>query len=194
MNFRRLACLLLGVWLGGSAWMTVDAARAVSGAERLASAPSPTAAAYLSAAGRDVARELLRHGAAERTRWALETWQSVELALGVAVLFVLLFGTREGKYPLFAALLLLVLAGFERFMITPEIVSRGRLLDFMAPGGAAGERAKMFVLEGARTGLEVGKAAVGAMLAGMLLVTRRSGHAGREVDLVDQADYRHVNR
>lgn len=188
--------MLLGTWLGGIAFAAAISAYNSRSAERLLAQPAPSALEHLNTVGRGSAQELLRYHASEQNRWYRESWGSVQIALGVAVLFILLFGTHEGKFPLLVAIVMLTIALAERFALTPVIAAQGRLLDFMPPGTGDAERARLLVMMSGYYGLELANAATGVVLGGLLLRNprRRSGDSRFQVDAVDEADYRHVNR
>lgn len=188
--------MLLGTWLGGIALVAAISAYNSRSADRLLAQPAPAALEHLKTVGRGSVQELLRYHVSEQNRWYRESWGSMQIGLGVAVLFILLFGTHEGKFPLLGASVMLAIAVAERFALTPEIVAQGRLLDFMPPGSGEAERARLLVTMSGYYGLELANAATGVVLGGMLLRNprRRSGDARFQIDAVNEADYRHVNR
>jgi hypothetical protein len=195
MNFRRLACLLLGLWLGGSAFMAMVAAENFRSVDRLLAHPAPLAAQHIEGMGPTVARMFLRYQAAEQNRWYFETWDSAQIVIGLLLLFVLLFGTGEGKFTLALPVLMLGVALVDRLLLTPAIIAQGRLIDFVPPGIQSLERNRFQVMHGAYSSLEIAKWVLGLVLAGKLLVLRRRSHrAGDEFHMVDKADHRHVDR
>jgi hypothetical protein len=195
MHFRRFACLLLGIWLGGLVMMTVVATQNFHTVDRILLEPSPGAAPELKTLGHDTARMLLRWQAGEQNRRLFEISETAQLAMGMAIIFVLLFGSTEGKYALTLGLLLLVLVIAQRFFLTPMMVSLGRLVDFVPPNVRSGERVKFQVLHMGYAGMEVSKACLLLLLAGKLLVrTRRKSGQAAEVDVIDKSYHRHVNR
>src|SRR5512133_2357357 len=131
MHFRRFACLLLGVWLGGIIMMSVVATQNFRTVDRILLDPAPGAASELKAMGYETAKMLLRWEAGEQNRRLFEISETAQIALAMAGIFVLLFGSTEGKYALGLALLLLVLVIVQRFLLTPTMVSLGRLVDFV---------------------------------------------------------------
>ena len=195
MHSRRFACLLLGVWFGGElllAWMGTLSLRSV---DRLQSDPNPAATLHVKEAGAAGAR-LLRYQAAEDMRGLLYDWGLAEMGLGAFLLLFLLFGTEEGKVTLLVALVMLGLMLLQRLMFVPEMAALGRMLDF-APGKAFGaERAKLGVLEDSYWGIELVKWGTGALLAVRLMVRSRgrSRNSRKQIDLVDEANYRHIDR
>jgi hypothetical protein len=196
MHFRRFACLLLGVWLGGIIMMSVVATQNFRTVDRILLDPSPAAAPELKAIGHNTARMLLRWQAGEQNRGLFEIAETAQIAMAMTVLFVLLFGSTEGKYVLGLCLLLLVLVIMQRFLLTPMMVSLGRLVDFVPQSVHSPERVRFQVLHTGYAGLEVIKCLICLLLAGKLLVrTRRSSsQSAGNVDVIDKTYHRHVNR
>src|SRR5690349_20217708 len=100
MHFRRFACLLLGLWLGGIAMMSLVATENFKTVDRILLEPSPAASQDLRTLGHATARMLLRWQAGEQNRRLFELWETGQIAIAMAILFVLLFGSTEGKYVL----------------------------------------------------------------------------------------------
>ncbi len=192
MHMRRFACFLLGLWLGGSLFLAVLTAQSHRLVDRLLANPAPAAGRLIQSAGPEGARLLLRYQVSEANRWYTENWDTVQLCLAALLFFLLLFGSMEGKLNLLAALLLLLLVLVERLVLAPEIIGQGRLLDFLPPEIGAAERSRLLVLQGGATGIQLAKLALGLLLGARLL--GRSGYSGKKVNLVDKADYRHIDR
>ena len=94
MHSRRLACFILGLWLGGGllvAWAAADSFRAV---DRLFTDASPEARLQLRTLGPS-ARTLLRYEVAERNRALFHTWERVQLVGGILFFFYLLFAQES---------------------------------------------------------------------------------------------------
>src|ERR1039458_7055732 len=79
MSCRRMACLLLGLWLGAGLLMAWVATQDLGSADRLAAHPDLAAAVQLKSLGANQTLPLLRYLAAEQTRNNLETWGTVQL-------------------------------------------------------------------------------------------------------------------
>lgn len=197
MHSRRFACLLIGLWLGGAflmAWIAVEN-RSLSA--RVATPADPAAMLRIRVLGTAETTALLRHEAAEQTRNQLEIWEYAQLALGTFLFSFLLFGTGEGKVSLALALAMLIGVVVQRFALTPQLDSLGRLTDFVTTEPSGAFRARLVVLEGAYTGIELTKWILGAALAAVLVGRRRRTHLGdswQQFNVVDKADHRHVDR
>src|SRR5438046_1418019 len=173
MHFRRFTCVLLGVWLGGVIMMVIMAAQSFRTVDRILIEPSAGAEPVLKRMGYETARTLLRWEAGEQNRRMFEISENVQLAMGVAVLFILLFGSTEGKYALGLSLVLLAVVILQRFLLTPLMISLGRLVDFVPEATHAPERIKFSVLHHGYSALEVFKCLCCLLLAGKLLVRTR---------------------
>lgn len=181
MKVRYLASWFLGGWIAGSLFMIMVAIQNFHSVDRLLADPRG-AAEQIGKMGHDEARTLLRFQVSEQNRWYFETWEKIQLALGLALL-ALTF--RQGRllFWLAAAMFALLLA--ERFYITPEIVRIGRLIDF-AP--QAPERRTFWMFHGAYSAVELTKLALGFLLSGRLIFF------SSKLDVVDESNHRHIDR
>jgi hypothetical protein len=195
MRSRRIACLLLGIWMGAGLWMLWVAADNAAAADQILRAPNDSAAAYLKTFGHTPLSPLAHYLADQQNRSLFETWGVVQIVLGSLFFFFLLFGTRVGKFSLALALLMLAIVIGERVAIGPGMEMVGRATDL---NQAPSKRAAM-----ARDALNYGykmaewaKFALGAAVAVSLIwqQTRPSLHSRKQVDLIDKGDYRHIDR
>jgi len=195
MRSCRLACFLLGLWLGGSlfwVWLDTGSLRAV---DRLLDQPNPAVAQQLETLGRADARPLLRYQVAEVNRWYAESWETVQLFFGTFLFFFLLFGTGEDKSSLLAVLLMVAIVVAQRFLLTAQLVGLDRTLDF-TPNLSIQERNRFHAIHTVYYALEMLKWGLGLGLSAFLVWRRRrrSGNAGKEFNLVDKAYDGHVDR
>lgn len=174
------------------AWVATENFSAV---DRLLAKPSPAALLSIKTLGPTGARMLLRYQASEQNRWLFEAWGTVQVIVASGFFLFLLFGTRESKYPLILVLLMLGVVLLQLFLLMPAMNSLGRLTDFLPPNQPSGERSRFWVLHTAYVIIEVLKWAL-AVLLGTTLVRRRgrSGDTRENVDRVNKANHRHVNR
>jgi hypothetical protein len=195
MHARRLACFILGMWLAAGisvAWLEREDFQTI---QDVLSKPDPPVAERLKALGAHEAYLLMGHVAAEQRQRTIERWEGVQLVLGLAFFFFLLFGTHEGKLSQAMALLLVGMVLLERFLLTPEVLSLGRIAGF-APGHASGEDARRVILSSTHEFFEIAKWMIQVALGAVLVLrrTRRSGDTGDQIHMVDKPDYGHVNR
>jgi hypothetical protein len=173
MHFRRLACFLLGTWLAGGLFMATVATQNFRSVDRLLAKPAPPARQQVDKLGRDSARSLLRYQVSEQNRLYFETWGLVESAIGLVLLLVLLFGSTEATFTLLLALLMLLIALLQRFVLTPEIVILGRVIDFVPAAQPSPERSHFWMLHATYSSIEVLKWGLGFVLTGRLLFRRK---------------------
>ena len=195
MRSRRIACLLLGLWMGAGLWMLWVAANNSASADRLLLAPSAAASAYLKSLGHVPLRPLAQYLAAEQNRSLFEIWGVVQIALAAAFFFFLLFGTRVGKFPLALALLMLIVVVGERVALVPGMEMVGRATEFNLDPSQRARFARDALSYGFSMA-EWAKFAMGAVMAVFLLwqQTRRSLDSRHQVDMVDKTDHRHIDR
>ena len=195
MYSRRIACLLLGLWMGAGLWMLWVAADNVAAANHFLLAPNSNAATYLKTLGRAQLNPLAHYLAAEQNRSLLETWGVVQIVFASLLFFFLLFGTRLGKFPLVIALLMLLIVIGERVGITPGMEMVAQRTDFNVDPSHRALVARDALNFGYKMAEWV-KFALGAVAAVFLIWqdSRRSVNSRKQVDLVDKADYRHINR
>src|SRR6266581_5531560 len=93
MKIPYFTCWLLGAWIAGSLFMILVATQNFRSVELLLASPAG-AAAQIDRMGHDEARAFLRYQVSEQNRWYFETWEKIQLALGLALLAATL---RQGK-------------------------------------------------------------------------------------------------
>lgn len=195
MHSRRFASFLLGMWLAGGlliTWLVNENSHAV---DRLLLQADPAATLRIKVLGPTETGMLLRYEAAELTRHELELWEIAQLGLAAFFFLFLLFGTSEGKFSLALSLTLLLAVAVQRFIISPELVSLGKLTDFLPAAAGSGYRAKLLVMQGSYFGVEVGKWIMIMVLATILIGRGRRLNATRnQFNVVDKADHGHVDR
>ena len=181
--------------MGAGLWMLWVAADNTGAATRLLLAPNAYAAEYLKTLGRAQLGPLTHYLALEQNRSLFETWGVVQIVLGSLFFALLLFGTRLGKFPLALALLMLLIAIGERTAIAPGMELVAQHADFNpAPSGKL-----QFANEALDYGYKMAEWAkflLGAVMAVVLIwhERRRSFDARKQIDLIDKADYRHIDR
>jgi len=173
MHFRRMACLLLGGWLTGGLFMASVATQNFRSVDRLLAKPAAPARVQVEKLGQDSARALLRYQVAEQNRLYFETWGIVETVIGFALLLILLFGSTETNFTLLLALLMLLIAVIQRFVLTPEIVILGRVIDFVPAALPSPERSHFWMMHATYSSIEVLKWGLGCVLTARLLFRRK---------------------
>jgi len=173
MHLHRLAALLAGAWLAGCLFMDMVATQNFRSVDRLLAAPSPQLAERIQTmGGHDAARMLLRHQVAEQNRWYFETWEQIQIVLGVALVLVL-FGAGRDRWMLVLTILMVGIVLIMHFFLTPEITRLGRAIDFVPPGTSSADRTRFWTLHGAYSGSELMKLGLGIVLAALLIFRRK---------------------
>jgi hypothetical protein len=198
MHTRRIACLLLGMWLAGGFMVFWITSRNAGSADHLLS-DDPAVIVMVRSLGSSTGRALLRHQGSELNRELTEDWETAQLFIAIFFFAFLLLGTRERKSSLALAFFMLLLLLPQRFYLTPQLAALTRPMDFAPDGTAAAGNARLNMLNLIYTGTELMKWTAGLVLASILIFqkTRRSypsGYPGKELNLVDKPNHRHVDR
>jgi hypothetical protein len=195
MRSRRIACLLLGIWMGAGLWMLWVAVDNAAAADRLLLAPNQSAAEYLKSFGHTPISPLAHYLADQQNRSLFETWGVVQIVLGTLFLFFVLFGTRLGKFTLALALLMLLIVIGERVAIGPGMEMVGRVTDLNQDPSHRAIVARNVMNYGYKMA-EWLKFTLGGLAAITLIwhQSRPSLDSRKQVNLIDKSDYRHINR
>ena len=118
----------------------------------------------------DALRQLLRYFAGEVNRYLFEQWEWTELMLGILLLLVLLFCHSYQRVVLSLCVLMIAVVAVQRFKLTPAITALGRDLEFSV--SASRRFAAFHEVYGY---VEIGKLAMGLVMAILLLIRRSSG-------------------
>lgn len=184
MRYRRIVCFLLGAWIGVSAMLALDAYRRFEAVDAVLKSPPEQAVKILKILGPDNARRLLRYTAGVQNSGTFETWETIQLALGVLITLVLFLGSSTRMLSV-APLLMTLLVAFLHFKITPELIWLGRSLEFSAGPDEALPREQFWRLHYIYAILETVKCIIGFGAAvflfaqgGTKVVRRRRHHEG----------------
>ena len=132
--------------------------------DRLLAEPR-TATARIEQMGRGEARALLRYQVSEQNRWYFETWETIQLALGAALLALAFAGLRQQRNIVLVVAAMVALLLVERFYLTPEIVRLGRLIDFVPQEASSQQRDLFWRFHGAYSAIELTKLTLGFFLS-----------------------------
>jgi len=193
MHHSRIAALLLGAWLAGTLFMSFVATRSLDEVDIVLKAPGPPAETMIRMIGYDNARMLLRLMAGEENHYYVNTWEQIEIVLGVLLTAVLFLGVRNAGLGTLAAAML-VLALFSHFKITADLSWLGRSVAFVPWNVRSLLRDQYWKLTGIHQAIAVVKLLLGSIIAGLLFaVRRRRPVRRRKVDAVDHADHSHID-
>jgi hypothetical protein len=181
LQYRRLAAILLGMWLGAGIFADVAVTQNFQTVDRFLAAPGSTATSIeLNQIGKAREREILRRNAGEENNFLFENWERAEIILGVALLATLFFGERPNKLMLSAALAMWVIVAVQHFFLSPQVTEMGRQMADL-PNGSADAAAltkRFWTFHGTYSGLEILK-----LLVGFALSVRLCIHPKKDPDL-----------
>ena len=99
---------------------------------------------------------------------------------------------------LILVLAMLLIAVFQHFWMTPQITSLGRVTDYIVDPARSLEGVKLHVLHTGYSVLELLKGLIGLGVAARLVFGHSRSRSDRdirkELDLINKANYRHINR
>jgi len=182
MHYSRIASLILGAWIAGSLFMGFVATQNFERANEVLSAPPPEAATMIQNLGPENSRLFLRHLVGEQNRSFFVSWELAQFGLGVLLTGVLFIDSNNRKLAGFSAAML-VLTAFAHFVMTPELIWLGRLIEFLPTGAPSAQRDQFWKLHIMYGVMEAAKILLGVVLAGFLFTMRR-----RRVHEKDQLD------
>lgn len=196
MHTRRIATFLLGAWLAGCLIMIFMDVQGPRSAANVMGAPAPQAKAMIDALGADKASLLLHYAAHEQTRTAYFNWELIEIPLALLLMGCLYLATQKRALPMVLCGAMLILVLFQHFGVAAELAYRGRETDFPPGNNLVGPIERLRALQLVYYGCEIMKLLAGGILASYLFVFRSSSRrrVRKNVDLVNDADDRHVNR
>lgn len=193
MHYSRIAAFLLGALLAGNlfmAWVATGNFQAVSDTLKT---PPPQAEKMIRTLGDENARMLLRYLAGEENRRFFQSWETIELILGVLLAGLLFLADRRRLLAGLAASVV-ILAALEHFKITPELVWQGRSIDFVPATADSTARQQFYKLHAAYGMIEAVKLLLILGIGIALFPRRRRARERIEVNAVDYADHGHVDR
>jgi hypothetical protein len=172
IQYRRLAALVLGGWLGAGVFADVAVTQNFQTVDRFLAQPGSVATSVeLAKIGRDRERVILRRNAGEENNVIFENWERVELLTGGALFALLLFGARPNKVMLGGVLLMLVVVAAQHFYLSPTVTELGRQLADLPANDPL--NTKFWTFHGIYSGAEILKLLVGFALAVRLSIGRR---------------------
>ena len=192
MHTTRISAFLLGALLLGSVFMGFVATENFQIASQVAASPPPDAEKIMKSLSQEDARTLLRYLAGEENRVFFQTWEIAELSLGVALAAFLFAGVKRRLLAGFAGAVV-ILAAFQHFEITPELVWQGRSIGFVPLNAASSARDHFMKLHAAYGIIEVAKLLLLVLISVFLFSRRGRSRQRVEVDAIDYAHHRHVD-
>ena len=167
MRARQLVIFLLGMWITGSLFMTAVATQNFRNVDRLLAAPPDPAGKMIQELGHDSARQLLRYHSSELNRLYFVWWEAAQLVVGITLL-ITLARAKCGKVCIVGAAVMLAITASMHWLLTPQVVGLGRVIDFLPQGVESPERSQFWKLHGIYSALEVAKIALLLIISGLL--------------------------
>lgn len=174
MHTRRLAALVLGLWLGCGIFMGWVATHNLTSVQQIISHPRKEFQAEVEQLGQDRVRSLLRFQAGELNRHYFRWWELVQIVVGFGLGLLLLFATNGNRLVMTLVTGMVAIVVVQHLTITPQILELGRGLDFLPPGEISKERAAFRNYHGFYSTLELVKLLAGLGLAARLLYSSPS--------------------
>jgi hypothetical protein len=170
MHWHRIAAFLLGCLILGSLFMIFVATQNFGTVDRVLAAPPREAAQMFQTLGPGNARLLLRYLAGEENRLFFLSWELAQIGLAALLTAILLLAiSRRLLAGITGAMLIVAL--FQHFRVTPEMIALGRMIDFSGAGSAS--YSQFWRLHGLYGVLEIVKLALLIVVAAILLFVRR---------------------
>lgn len=171
---RRLAIFFMAVWLTGTVLMAVVATENFWTIDRLFSAPPNAAfAATVDKFGDADARALVHYFSSELNRLYFQVWGIFQTAVGIFVLWCVVSLPKASR-PKWLIVSMLAITLLFAAIITPQIVSVGRALDFVSRDPAPPELRTFGLLHAAYTVLDGVKLILGILATLSLMRVREN--------------------
>lgn len=162
---RRLAIFFLAVWLTGTVLMAIVATENFWTIDRLfAARANPAFVAAVEKMGDEEARALVHYYSSELNRLYFQVWGLAETGIGIFVLRCIVALPKSSKAKWMVVSMLGITLVFAA-LITPQIVSVGRALDFVARDPAPPELRTFGLLHAVYTVLDGIKLILGILVA-----------------------------
>ena len=171
-RIQASAIAILGVWLGWTLFMWFLAGRSFRTVERVLESSNPQVAETARPLAPDKERELLRHLASEINRTIFRAYGWAQIVLGALLLILFIQQAPRDNFGLALAGIMLALVLVLTFVVTPQIISLGRSLDFVPRTPPPPEFKRFWMLHGAFTGLDGLKLLAGLVLLGRLILKK----------------------
>jgi hypothetical protein len=189
---RRLACLILGIWLGASVFANVfPVFRTAAVAAFIAQPGSTTTATQIKQTGAKAAGFLLRRFTSDLNALVLTFWEWAEVGIAVILFLLVLFAGRPPRSALILLPAMLAIVLIQLFVVTPQIASAARDADEFQGSAliANPSLGPLVVFQRIYTGTEILKLLMGCGVAARLMVRRSGGSSGETERGAEQYQY-----
>lgn len=167
IQFRRIAALILGLWLGAAVFADFAVTQNFRNVEGFLSDPGAVSTSIeMNRIGRWKERIIIRRYVAELNNDLFESWEWTELLLGAVLFASLFFGERPQKWMLAVPLGMLLIVMAQRFYLTPQVNEMGRKLADLSAKDPLNKT--FWIFHGIYSGAEIVKLVLGVALAARL--------------------------
>src|SRR5262249_52698239 len=125
VHTRRMATFLIGAWLAGCILMASISVLTSRAPATTLDLPHPAVANLTRQIGHENMAQLLRHSAAEQSRFLLKRWELAQILIGAALGACLFLGTQRRILPMLLCGILLMIVLFQ-YRITNELNYLGK--------------------------------------------------------------------
>lgn len=146
-----LAVAILSAWLAITLCMWFAATRSFGTVRRVLESSDPQLAEATKPLGAEQTRVVLRHLTSEINRTYFRAYGWAQVALGLALVILLLRRTPRDTTALIVAGVMLAIVAVLTLYVTPEVIAIGRRIDFIPRDPAPPEMARFRMLHGAFT-------------------------------------------
>lgn len=162
-----MAIVVLGIWIGITLFMWFAAGRSFATVERVLLSQNPQYLKITKSLNPTETRELLRNLASEINRTFFTAYGWAQVVLGLALLLILIGQTPRDTTALAITGAMFAIVVILALVITPQIITLGRSIDFVPRNPPPPEMGRFGMLHGAYTGLDGLK-----LLAGLGMLVR----------------------
>jgi hypothetical protein len=191
MHTRRLITFLLGIWFALVVSVSGVSMTSLQVAGNTAKSPPGEPARALFVIGEPMTEQLFRYIASEINRTLFETCGLIELALVLTIGIILFLQNYSRPATILAGVLLLGVCA-SHFLVTPQVVSLGRILDFRPAEMMIAERERLTRLNMLYGALTIFRLLCGGGIT-VILLHRRSRRRSGKVDSIDNAEDGHID-
>jgi len=157
------------MWLGASLLMIFAATENFRTANSAVASPPGGLAELTKTAGGEPVRQILRYQASEANRRLFGAFGAAQFGAAVVVFLLILFATSAGRFPVLLALAIVILVSIMHWLITPQIATGSRVLDFVPLQEMAAERERLRSIHNIYSAMEIVKLLLVAGLGAFFL-------------------------
>lgn len=188
MHSRRFFTFLIGLWIGGTLFIQWVAGQNYTSVERVLTAQPQQMQQIIFTLTDAEKKNLFRYVASEMNRFYFSNWEWMQLAIGLALLVGIILAKEPKQYLVMGGFMLLAVLACH-FLLTPQMIGVGRMLDFVPLDKSPAEHKRFESMGMLYMIIDILKTGVGVlMLVQLLRRTDREKRKRRSVKL-DEMQY-----